>query len=775
MGKSEAKDVHVLESIDAIRKRPGMYIGSADVKGFHHLVNEVLDNSVDEFLAGNCSQIDISINKDNSITVADDGCGIPVGMHKSGKHAVEVVFTKLHAGAKFGDESSPYKISGGLHGVGVTAVNAMSEELCVLVSRDGGLYEIKFSRGVVVESLKKIKNIPDDVHGTTVTFKPDSTIFKKLRFDYDIISNRCRELSYLNPRLQIKLFDSRDNKKEEFYTEDGVAEFVEYLNRTKNGILPRYPIQFSGIVELTKNTEMQFDVAFQYNSDDGGRIESYCNNIHTEDGGTHVIGFKQALTSMFNIYCRQNNILGQKEPIPDGKDYRDGLIAVVSIRHPNPSFESQTKVKLVNPEVAPLIVSAISTKLKYYFEGDPDNTIKIIKKASISAKARISAKKAADKIKRKDLTFKMGLPGKLADCLSRSNEETELFIVEGDSAGGSAKVGRNSTFQAILALRGKILNVEKASSSKVYNHKEIKHIVKAVGTGVKNDYNDNKRRYGNIIIMTDADIDGSHIRTLLLTFFFRYMPRIIEDGRLYAAAPPLFKFVNKKTKKTRYINSYKQKMELLVGWGLNNINQINIDGVIYDDFKDLATNLVLFDDIRQRLLGSSISLNEYIRYGVPEYLLADTDEIMPVYSIEEYDDDISNLRDFTQISGEVQSVIQALNEYNIDYHNILGGNLTIFTNKGVDIHCRSVADLIRGILDVGAKDIQISRFKGLGEMDAKELWETTMNPSTRCLHQITIDDAEAADNIFSILMGDDVAPRREYIKVNAPKVKNLDI
>ena len=821
-----ADAIQVLESIEAIRTRPGMYIGDTSAKGLHHLINEVVDNSVDEHVAGNCSKIIIRFEPDDSVTIIDDGIGIPVDMHKSGKPAIEVVFTKLHAGAKFGDENSPYKATGGLHGVGVTAVNAVSEWLNVKVYRDGEIHEIEFSRGFVTEPLRKIGDT--DRSGTTVTFKPDPQLFSVLVFDYRTIANRCRELAFLNPGLSITVIDDREEqvKQDEFYTDEGLTEFVTFLNENKDGQIPEKPVFISGSVPLVEdnpNIEIIVEVAFQIHNGYDENLYSYCNNIHTYDGGTHLTGFRTAITGTLNQYTKDNKVLNPKDAIPEGQDYREGLTAVVSIKHPAPSFESQTKVKLVNPEVAGLVQKVVNDGLKSFLEENPTIAKSIIKRASRAAEARKAARQARDRIKRKDVMNTVGMPGKLADCHTRDNEKSEVFLVEGDSAGGSAKLGRNSDFQAILPLRGKILNVEKATLNKMFQHQEIKNIVQALGVQISylgmedngDSYDDKKRRYGKVIIMTDADVDGSHIRTLLLTFFFRYMPQLVKDGRLYLAQPPLFKFTKKKTKQKQYINSTEERDRILLNWGIESAKLvIKESGKVIEKahLKDLLDRVNQLERDERLLKKKHLSLQWFIDNRHPETraypnsVLIDDERSTVFYSNEEFqryleenpeakiEDDFTS--SFSQdkntllhihldkIKRRVQDVLAKIEILGFKPELIVNGNGNgktqtdapfelISENRTVQIH--SLWNVLQEIRNIGSEGVEISRFKGLGEMDADELGETTMSPDTRVLLQVDIEDASEADRIFSVLMGSEVEPRRNYIEMNAAEVKNLDI
>lgn len=625
-GQYGASQIQVLEGLEAVRKRPSMYIGSISSRGLHHLVSEVVDNSIDEALAGFCDNIQVTINIDNSITVEDNGRGIPVDMHKTGKPAVEVVMTVLHAGGKFGDGG--YKVSGGLHGVGVSCVNALSEKMEVEVRRNGKRYGIEFMRGKTSRPLYEIGEAEST--GTTVHFKPDNTIFTETVYDYDILRLRLRELAFLNKGVTISLEDKRDGRSETFHFKGGIIEFVKYVDANKDKINAE-PIYVEGV----KDTNI-VEVAMEYTDSYTENIFSYVNNINTEEGGTHLSGFKQALTRSINDYARKNNLLKENDENLSGDDCREGITAVISIKVQEPQFEGQTKTKLGNSEIRGIVDNLVTDQLEEFFEEHPSEAKKIIEKAVMASRARAAARKARDLTRRKSILESSSLPGKLADCQSKDNTMTEIYLVEGDSAGGSAKQGRDRKFQAILPLRGKILNVEKARLDRMLSSDEIKNMITAFGCGIGEDFDLAKARYGKIIIMTDADVDGAHIATLLLTFFYRYMKPLITEGHVYIAKPPLYLI-----KKGQKAHSY-----------------------AYTD-----------EELKQRL-----------------------DEI------------------------------------------------------GKD-----------------NKNITIQRYKGLGEMNPEQLWETTMDPQYRTLLQVNLSDAAEADAIFSILMGDKVEPRRQFIEENATK------
>lgn len=630
-GDYGANQIQILEGLEAVRKRPGMYIGSTSARGLHHLVYEVVDNSIDEALAGYCTHIEVTIHKDNSITVTDNGRGIPVDMHESGKPAVEVVLTVLHAGGKFG--GSGYKVSGGLHGVGVSVVNALSTNMEVKVKRDGKIHEITFEKGVTKEPLKVVGQT--DETGTLVHFVPDAEIFDETVYDYDTLRHRLRELSFLNRGITIILTDERPEevRQETFYFEGGISSFVEHLNRNKEVINPE-PVYFNG----TKDTTV-VEIALQYNTSYSENIYSFVNNINTEEGGTHLAGFKSALTRAANDFARRQGIIKNNEDNLVGEDIREGLTCVISIKLREPQFEGQTKTKLGNSEVRGIVDSIVSEGLSEYFEENPVISKKIIEKSIMASRAREAARKARELTRRKNALEVSSLPGKLADCSVKDPEQAEIYLVEGDSAGGSAKQGRDRRFQAILPLRGKILNVEKARLDKILNNEEIRTMITAFGSGIGSEFDITKRRYGKIIIMTDADVDGAHIRTLLLTFFYRYMRPLIENGHVYIAQPPLYQ----------------------------------------------------------------------IRKGRSHWY---------TYSDEE--------------------LAQKLDEISRD-------------------------------------GITVQRYKGLGEMNPEQLWETTMDPEKRTVLQVHLREAEEADSIFTILMGDKVEPRRRFIEEHANLVRNLDL
>ena len=659
--KSEysAKNINVLKGLEAVRKRPAMYIGDVSSRGLHHLVNEVVDNSIDEALAGYCDQISVTINKDETITVVDNGRGIPVDIHPVEKRsALEVVMTVLHAGGKF--DKSSYKVSGGLHGVGVSVVNALSEWLKAEVKRDGKVYFQEYRRGTPVKPVKEIGSAKKGETGTTITFLPDNTIFKVMQFRFDTLAERMRELAYLNKNITIKIKDERNGGEElTFQFKGGLIEFVKYLDAA------REPLHKTVYIEGEKDNT-PIEIAFQYTDNYTENIFSYVNNINTHEGGTHLVGFKTALTRTMNNYAYKNNLIKEGKIILTGDDFREGLTAVISIKVAEPQFEGQTKTKLGNSETKSAVEMLVGEKLAEFLEENPPVGKKIIEKCMRAAEAREAARKARDLSRRKNALDNMNLPGKLADCSITDPEHCEIYIVEGDSAGGSAKQGRDRKFQAILPLRGKILNVEKAKLNKILENNEIKAMISAIGAGFGPDFDQTKTRYGKIILMTDADVDGSHIRTLLLTFLYRHMKELITSGKVYIAQPPLYKL--KKGKEEFYA---------------------------YDDSER--------DEILKRL---KVNGKAALKEKKPEK--------------EENEEETSE---------ETKEI----------------------------------------------KGVAISRYKGLGEMNPIQLWETTMNPETRTILQVTLESAATADKIFEVLMGDDVEPRREFIEKNAKYVRNLDI
>ena len=628
-----AEQIQVLEGLEAVRKRPGMYIGSVSIRGLHHLVYEIVDNGVDEALAGYCTQINITIEPGNIICVEDNGRGIPVEIHKKKKiSTAETVYTVLHAGGKFGGDSG-YKVSGGLHGVGASVVNALSKWVELTIKRDGGIYQLKFEKGKTVQKLTKIGDSKET--GTKVRFLADDTIFETLEYDYSVLENRFREMAFLNKGLKINVADLRGETpiKAEFHYEGGLQSFVEYLNKNKEKLHEK-PIY------IEKDGEVPVEIALQYTTSYSENIYSFVNNINTIEGGTHLEGFKRGLTKVFNDYAKAHNILKEKDGNLQGEDIREGITAVISVKVKEPQFEGQTKTKLGNSNVAGIVQSMVNEALANFLEENPAIAKAILEKCISASRAREAARKARELVRRKNALESTTLPGKLADCSEKNSEVCEIYIVEGDSAGGSAKQGRDRRFQAILQKRKKMLNVEKSRADKIYNNDKLQPVILAVGAGIGNDFDITKIRYGKVIIMADADVDGAHIRTLLLTFFFRYMRPLIENGNVYLAQPPLYKL----------------------------------------------------------------------------------------------------------------------------------------SKRGMqDVYCYTDEEMEQKLAEIGRDGISIQRYKGLGEMNPEQLWETTMNPETRILVKVKMEDAIKADEIFTILMGDEIAPRRQFIEENAKYVKNLDI
>ena len=815
-GEYNADGITVLEGLEAVRLRPSMYIGDTGTRGFHHLVYETVDNSIDEALAGHASKVDVTIHLDNSITVTDDGRGIPVDMHEGeGKPAVEVVMTVLHAGGKF--DHSAYKVSGGLHGVGVSCVNALSEWLEVEVHRDGNVHHMRFERGDTASPLTKIR--PTTTTGTSVHFKPDHEIFSVSEFTWDILANRLRELAFLNRGITIILKDERDEpmRNETFHYEGGISEFVTHLNVNKQALHPN-------VIYLHKEKDgVEVELAMQYNDSFAETIFSYANNINTFEGGTHLTGFQTALTRTINAYAKNNKLL-KNEKAMSGNDVREGLTSVISVKIPDPQFEGQTKTKLGNGEVRGIVESIVNEGLGSFLEETPDIAKQIINKALTAARAREAARKARELVQRKGALEGFSLPGKLSDCSEKDPEKCEIYIVEGDSAGGSAKQGRDSSFQAILPIRGKLLNVEKARLDKILQNKEIQSLIAAVGCGVGQDEFDiEKARYHRIVIMTDADVDGSHIRTLILTFMFRQMKPLIEHGYVYIAKPPLFKI--KKRKKERYIDTEDQLDQYLIELGCDELEVKKIAGKELEQ-ETVHNVLKLVSQAQQIALGlerHGLDPRHYfeqckdgkfpiVKISVREndgtlsdfFAYSDTEEAEIIKNAEErltvVDDIVENLAEITESTENGPEVINDLHPSidliaihesksfedlaekmkaeGMDIQSLYGSDEPLFeikTDSDIPLQPTSLYGLFEAIKKIGRQGLDIQRYKGLGEMNAEQLWETTMEPSKRKMIKVTMDDAFEAERIFSLLMGDDVDPRRAYIEKYAATVKDLDI
>ena len=811
-----ASKITVLEGLEAVRVRPSMYIGDTGQRGLHHLVYEVVDNSIDEALAGYASRVIVIIHPDNSITVEDDGRGIPVDIHEGeGKPAVEVVLTILHAGGKFDHNS--YKVSGGLHGVGVSCVNALSDWMEVEVYRNGRIHSIRFERGVTTVPLHDLG--PTSKRGTKVTFKPDGTIFPDTVYVWDILAKRLRELAFLNSGIHITLIDERteegrEPRREEFHYEGGIREFVAMLNVNKTVLNPDV------VYFHRERNGIDVEVALQYNDGTAENIHSYTNNINTIEGGSHLVGFQTALTRTINNYTKER----MKNDTPlSGTDVREGLSAVISVKVPDPQFEGQTKTKLGNSEVRGIVESVINEELGAYLEENPTVAQAIGTSAMTAARAREAAKKARETVRRKGLLEGIGLPGKLADCSNRDPAGSELYIVEGDSAGGSAKSGRDSKFQAILPIRGKLLNVEKVRQDKMLDNKEIQSLIYAVGCGLGEEFDVSKARYHRVVIMTDADVDGSHIRTLLLTFFFRQMKPLIEAGYVYIAKPPLFK-VSKGKKSSRYIDTEDQLDRYLVELGEEDLTVKLPDGTALtpETVRELIELYTKVSHAAAGLRRCGIDPHEYFNQITPEgrcpishVTVRETDGTNTasyLYSMEEQTEFIRAAEE--RLGGatppeadtsenaaaeraaelarhiDVVSIFEASNcealtaelaAHNLKPNQVFQSNGARYlvnmpgNPDGSEAVAESLEELFGLVRRNGQTGLRIQRYKGLGEMNAEQLWETTMDPQTRTMIKVTMEDAIEADQIFNLLMGDVVEPRREYIEKHAAGVKDLDI
>ena len=831
----DEKSIKILEGLEAVRKRPAMYIGNTDTIGLHHLVWEVMDNSVDEALAARCDHIHLTIHYDNSITVVDNGAGIPVQPHpaRPDKSTVEIVMTLLHAGGKFDREA--YQYSGGLHGVGVSVVNFLSEWLEVEVKRDGGVWHQRYERGKPVKGLEKIG--ASRKTGTKVRFRPDPKIFSTIEFSYEAIANRFRELAFLTPGLTMVAEDERTGKSHTFLFKGGIVEFVQHVNENRT-VINSKPIYFSKSKDFErgeeeKNDTIQTEIAIQYNDTYTENVYPFANNISNPDGGTHVSGFRRALTRTLNDYAKRNDMLKKVEDDITGEDVREGLTAVIAIKISDPQFEGQTKGKLLNSEVEGLVTQIVNEGLGEYLEENPSVARKILDKVILAARARYAARKARE-IVRKSVMEGGSLPGKLADCSDRDPVNCELFIVEGDSAGGSAKQGRDRHFQAILPLRGKIINVEKAQIDRVLSNEEIRTMVTALGTSIgKDNFDVQKLRYHKLILMTDADFDGSHIRTLLLTFFFRQMRELIERGHIFIAQPPLYRVSHGK-KLDQYLKDETALDELLLDMGSKQASlEVRNGGsrrepLSRSSFKEMLDLWRRLRSLVRNLERKSVSLTDYLAQRgpngrLPLYLFVGTDG-QKVFcrseaEVAEYEEQVQNGHNGGLLNGmamaagedeveqdfreaaparprhevtefpearEIESVVHQLEKFGIapdryfsdpSDHRRRQANAPFALQDGKEqmdlLH--SLSDVYEKVKEIGAHGLTIQRYKGLGEMRADQLWETTMNPTTRTLIQVRLDDAIEADRIFTILMGDQVPPRRAFIQQHAPEVRNLDI
>ncbi len=811
-----AASITVLEGLEAVRKRPGMYIGDTFVRGLHHLVYEVVDNSVDEALAGFATKVQVFIHVDNSITVVDDGRGIPVGPHPTvpGMDTLDVVMTKLHAGGKF--ENSAYKVSGGLHGVGVSCVNALSDWLNIEVQRNGKVYQQRYARGVPQGLVTEVGTT--EKRGTKVSFHPDPTIFEVKEYDFDTLSSRLRELAFLNAGLHILITDERTGKNHDFCFEGGIISFVEYINSAKK------PIHEKPVALKADKDQIQVEIALQWNEGYDEKIFSFANNINTPEGGTHLSGFKAALTRTINAYAERTGLWKDIKEMPSGEDAREGLAAVISVKIPQPQFEGQTKQKLGNSEVKGLVESIVNERLQNWLDENPQTAKKIIGKIGDAARARIAARKARETVRRKGVLDGMSLPGKLADCREKDPSKSELYIVEGDSAGGSAKQGREADFQAILPLRGKILNVEKARLEKMLSSELIVTLITALGTGVRagnntEDYKPDDIRYHRIILMTDADVDGSHIRTLLLTFFFRQMPEIIEKGYIYIAQPPLFKIT--RGKKELYVKDEDARDEYLLSIAserttLERADKSTLSGT---DLKALLSKVIKYEKrlekmsmrkdsrvidaliqgttINAEALKSSETANDHFN-DMLEYLIQRHPELEDWFTKTDKAGKLENgiLKDADPEHSSSKYTIRtevngASRQTNIDVPFLtspefrelvaLKDSFKAFGAAPYTLHigeatftANTYQDVLKNALDDAQQGVTMQRYKGLGEMNPEQLKETTMDPSARTMYQVRVADAVEAERMFSLLMGEEVEPRRKFIEDNALNA-SLDI
>jgi len=790
-GKYDATSIKVLGDLEAVRKRPAMYIGSTGAMGLHHLVWEVVDNAVDEALAGFCDRVDVTVHTDNSVTVTDNGRGIPVDLHKDeGRSAAEVVMTVLHAGGKFDTKS--YKVSGGLHGVGVSVVNALAESLDLEIWRDGYTWEQSYDRGKPLAPLKRAGKTGR--RGTKITFLPDAKILDSIEFNYDTLAQRLRELSFLNKGLTIRLKDERSNKQAEFHYNGGIAEFIKLLNKNKN-VLHSTPI----CAEADRD-DVHIDFALQYNDAYAETVFSFANNINTVDGGTHLSGFRSALTRAINQFGQNQGLFKNVDENLQGEDVREGLVAVISVKLPQPQFEGQTKGKL-NSDIQSVVGSFVYEKLMEHFEANPAVGRKICGKAIEAARAREAARKARELTRRKGALDSGGLPGKLADCQERDPQRCELFLVEGDSAGGSAKQGRDRRYQAILPLRGKILNVEKARFDKMLGHEEIRALITALGTGIgKEDFDLSKLRYSRIIIMTDADVDGSHIRTLLLTFFYRQMPELVEHGHVYIAQPPLY--LIRKGRSLKYIRDEKEfRREVLrratedhvVEIGNGN-NPTRLEGGDLTNFlMALAEYVELFAKLEKRIgdtrpieamlkaeLGKKMELEDKTKLEVVAQELKAEGFKTSLNLDEEHNLFTLTFSSATLGERTIDWELMSSADYRrlLDLHRrvrVYDKPPFVVVSDGSRVTIEDRRELLEHVMALGKKSFTVQRFKGLGEMNPNQLWETTMDAEQRQILQVRIEDHVEADQIFTVLMGDVVEPRRQFIQDNALDVRNLDI
>lgn len=762
-------NIKVLKGLEAVRKRPGMYIGDTNINGLHHMIYEVVDNSIDEAMAGHCDTIDIKLTTEGSCIVSDNGRGIPVGMHPTeNMPTLTVVLTVLHAGGKFDQDT--YKVSGGLHGVGVSVVNALSKKLVATVQREGKIYRQEFAKGQIASEFGIIGESKKT--GTSIEFFPDEEIFELTEFDYEILAKRFRELAYLNPKITINFKDNRVGKSESFHFDGGISQFVSDLN--KKQALTK-PIFFS-VDEDNVNVE----IALLYNDTYSENLLSFVNNIKTPDGGTHETGFRMGLTRVITNYVEANASAREKDNKITGEDVREGLIAIVSVKVPEPQFEGQTKGKLGSSYVRPIVNKASFEYLSKYFEENPIEAKAIMNKALMAARGREAAKKARELTRKKESLSVGTLPGKLADCQSKDPSESEIYLVEGDSAGGSAKQGRERAFQAILPLRGKILNVEKARLDKILKSEQIQNMITAFGCGIGEDFDLTKLRYHKIIIMTDADVDGSHIQTLLLTFFFRFMNELVANGHIYLAQPPLYRY-KKGQKREIYLKDEKALNEFLIEVGIENSNY---EGIGLNDLKDFLKIVAAYRSVLKDL-EKRFNVISVIRYLIenPDLIKNSNEELFKIIKafLEKQGHNILNsylneneLRIYVQTESGLEELI--IND-DLFSHPLYTEASYIFTKiKERELNFeRDILDILDEVEKNAKKGAYIQRYKGLGEMNPEQLWETTMDPSIRRLLKITIEDAKRADDTFNLFMGDEVEPRRDYIQAHAKDVKHLDV
>jgi len=764
-----ASNIKVLKGLEAVRKRPGMYIGDTGHRGLHHLVYEVIDNSIDEAMAGHCDTITVTLTKNGTAKVSDNGRGIPTDMHPTeGISAATVVLTVLHAGGKF--DKDTYKVSGGLHGVGVSVVNALSSELKMTIHRDKETYEQEFRLGIPQEPIKVVGSTRK--HGTTIEFAPDPSIFTEITtFDYEYLSRRFKELAYLNPQIKIVFIDERDSKSETYHFEGGISQFVQDLNKR---VQVSSPYEFNAKIE-----DIEVDIAIMYNDAYDEKVYSFVNNIRTPNGGTHEAGFRAALTRAISNYNSQNGNAKEKDIKISGDDVKEGLICIISTRVPEPQFEGQTKGKLGNTYVRPLVQKLSYEKLSKYFEENPLEAKQIVQKALLAAKGREAAKKARDLTRRKDAMSVGTLPGKLADCQSKDATISEIYLVEGDSAGGSAKQGRDRVFQAILPLKGKILNVEKARLEKILKSDEITNMITALGCGIGEEFDEQKLRYHKIIIMTDADVDGSHIQTLLLTFFFRYFPTIVSNGYLYLAQPPLYRY--KKGKKEIYFKNDSDMNEFLIS---NGVESLQIEGIGHND---LVSYFKMLDHYNSSLisLDRRYSLTELIRYFIenPDIIGLDSTKLFKEvdkflkdrgYNILSKTITDDKIHIFVQTSSGMEELIIDDELFSAPHFSEAVYVYNKIKEWDIDLDNDPLI-VLEEVKEYAKKGSYIQRYKGLGEMNPEQLWETTMTPENRVLLRVTIEDAVSASDTFNLFMGDEVEPRRNYIQTHAKDVKHLDV